>query len=208
MGGTDVNSLIIIGASGHGKVVADIAKLVGYADIIFLDNNTEIKECAGYPILGSDARLKDFEGDVFIAVGASKARKTLMERYADRTYPTLVHPNAVIAEGVTIGDGSVVMAGAIINPSSIIGRGCIVNTSSSIDHDCVVGDYSHIAVGAHLCGTVEVGENCWIGAGAVVSNNIAIESDATIGAGAVVIRDVKEKSTVVGNPAKPIRYSE
>ena len=203
-----MNRLIIIGASGHGKVVADIAKLVGYADIVFLDSNSEIKECAGYPVLGSDSMLNELEGDVIIAVGDGKVRKAIMEKNANRSYPFLVHPKAVIAEGVTIGDGTVIMAGAVINPEAKIGKGCIVNTSSSVDHDCVVGDYSHVSVGSHLCGTVEVGELCWIGAGAVVSNNIRVSSNSTVGAGAVVIRHIPSNCVAVGNPAKPIRFLE
>lgn len=197
-----MNRLIIIGASGHGKVVADIAKLSGYRDIVFLDNNLEIKECAGYPVSGPDTMVKDLEGDLFIAVGNAEIRRRLMDREADRSFPVLIHPSAVIAEGVKIGDGTVVMAGAVVNPDTKIGKGCIVNTSSSIDHDCVVEDFSHIAVGAHLCGTVHVGKGTWVGAGATVSNNVNICGSCMIGAGAVVIKDIEEPGTYVGVPAK------
>lgn len=197
-----MNRLIIVGASGHGKVVADIAKLSGYRDIVFLDNNPEIKECAGYPVLGPDTMVKDLEGDLFIAVGNAEIRRRLMDREAGRSFPVLIHPSAVIAEGVKIGDGTVVMAGTVVNPDTKIGKGCIVNTSSSIDHDCVVEDFSHIAVGAHLCGTVHVGKGTWIGAGATVSNNVDICGNCMIGAGAVVVKDIKEPGTYVGVPAK------
>lgn len=197
-----MNRLIIVGASGHGKVVADIAKLSGYRDIVFLDNNPEIKECAGYPVLGPDTMVKDLEGDLFIAVGNAEIRRQLMDREAGRSFPVLIHPSAVIAEGVKIGDGTVVMAGTVVNPDTKIGKGCIVNTSSSIDHDCVVEDFSHIAVGAHLCGTVHVGKGTWIGAGATVSNNVDICGNCMIGAGAVVVKDIKEPGTYVGVPAK------
>lgn len=94
------------------------------------------------------------------------------------------------------------MAGAVINSGVRIGRGCIINTCSSADHDCDMGDYVHIAVGSHLCGTVSVGDETWIGAGATVSNNISICSECMIGAGAVVTRDITEKGTYVGVPAK------
>lgn len=197
-----MNRLIIVGASGHGKVVADIAKLSGCRDIVFLDNNPEIKECAGYPVLGPDTMVKDLEGDLFIAVGNAEIRRRLMDRETGRSFPVLIHPSAVIAEGVKIGDGTVVMAGTVVNPDTKIGKGCIVNTSSSIDHDCVVEDFSHIAVGAHLCGTVHVGKGTWIGAGATVSNNVDICGNCMIGAGAVVVKDIKEPGTYVGVPAK------
>lgn len=202
MEGTKLNRLIIIGASGHGKVVADIAKLCGYKEIVFLDNNPELKECCGYPVLGPDTMTAELDGDIFVAVGNSEIRQRLMDRDSERIFPILIHPSAVIAEDVTIGKGSVVMAGAVINPGAKIGKGCIVNTSSSIDHDCTVGDYCHVSVGAHLSGTVELGNIVWIGTGATVSNNVYICSDVIIGAGAVVIKDVKEEGAYIGVPAK------
>ena len=97
------------------------------------------------------------------------------------------------------------MAGVVINPGAQIGKGCIINTSSSVDHDCQIEDYVHISVGAHLSGTIEVGERTWIGAGATVSNNVNICGGCTIGAGAVVVKDITESGTYVGVPAKKIR---
>lgn len=196
------NRLIIIGASGHGKVVADIARLNGYSGIVFLDNNSELKECAGYPVLGSDSMLAELQGDVFVAIGNSEIRRRIMERDSNRNYPSLIHPQSVIATDVVIGQGTVIMAGAVINPGTSIGKGCIVNTSSSIDHDCQIGDYCHIAVGAHLCGTVKVGDDTWVGAGAVVINNISICEDCMIGAGAVVVKDITLSGTYIGVPSK------
>ena len=202
MEGTKLNRLIIIGASGHGKVVADIAKLCGYTEIIFLDNNPELKECSGYPVLGPDTMTAELEGEIFVAVGNSEIRQRLMERDAGRVFPILIHPSAVIAEDVTIGEGTVVMAGSVINPGARIGKECIVNTSSSIDHDCTVGDYCHVSVGSHLSGTVCLGNHVWVGTGATISNNVNICSDVMIGAGAVVINDVKESGTYVGVPIR------
>ena len=199
--------LIIIGASGHGKVVADIAGLNGYNDIVFLDNNAEIRECAGYPVLGPDTIISKLDGDVFIAVGNAEARMKLTERNAERRFPALIHPSAVIAKGVEIGTGSVVMAGAVINPGAEIGNGCIINTSSSIDHDCVIGDYCHVSVGAHLSGTVTVGKSSWVGAGVTVVNNVSICGGCMIGAGAVVIKDIDKPGTYIGVPAKLVKES-
>ena len=197
-----MNRLIVIGASGHGKVVADIAVLNGYEDIVFLDDDESIKECVGWPVIGKSTEAPD--GEIFVAVGNPQTRKRMMELYKDRTQPVLIHPNAVVAGDVGIGSGTVVMAGAVINPGARIGRGAIINTSSSIDHDCSVGDYSHVSVGAHLCGTVRVEDRVWIGAGATVINNVNICGGCTIGAGAVVIKDIKEPGTYVGVPAKMI----
>lgn len=191
--------LIIVGASGHGKVVADIARLTGYSEIIFLDDDETIKDCCGYPVIGKSNEAPD--GEMVIAVGNNEIRRNLMDQYKDRVFPCLIHPASIIAEDTVIGEGTVVMAGAVINPGVKIGKGCIINTSSSVDHDCIVGDYVHISVGAHLSGTVIVGDETWIGAGAIVSNNINICGSCTIGAGAVVIKNIDESGTYIGVPA-------
>ena len=197
-----MNRLILIGASGHGKVVAEIAKKCGYHDIVFLDNDPSISSCYGYPVLGPVSILRELDGDVFISIGNAAVRKKLSEREKNRHFPVLIHPSAVISPDVVIGEGSVVMAGAVINPGAAIGKGVIVNTCSSIDHDCVIGDYVHVSVGAHLSGTVTVREGTWIGAGATVCNNINICSGCVIGAGAVVIKDISLPGTYVGVPVK------
>lgn len=197
--------LIIIGASGHGRVVADIAKKSGYEDIVFLDNDPALTSCSGYPVLGKDDMVSQLQGDLFIAVGNGNIRKKLMEREFGRVFPVLVHPSAVVADDVKIEAGSVVMAGAVINPGAKIGRGVIINTCASVDHDCVISDHSHISVGAHVAGTVEIGACTWIGAGATVSNNVYVCGNCMIGAGAVVIKNVEEPGTYVGVPAKKVK---
>lgn len=198
--------LIIIGASGHGKVVADIAeKLHRYEEIVFLDDNTDLKECMGYPVVGKSDEIEKYrnDADFLVAIGNAENRKNVMEHLKERnvSIPTLIHPAAVVGSHVTIGEGTVVMAGAVINPDTVIGTGCIINTCASVDHDCRVGDYVHVAVGAHLCGTVEVGQSTWIGAGATVRNNVNICSDCIIGAGAIAIKDIDRVGTYIGVPA-------
>lgn len=202
MGGPTLNRLIIIGASGHGKVVADIARLNGYTDIVFLDDNEELKTCAGYSVLGSVSMIDELDGDMFVAVGNATIRKRLMERYSYREFPVLVHPKAVVADSVKLGKGTVVMAGAVINPDTTIGQGCIINTSSSVDHDCVISEYVHVSVGAHIAGTVTIGKCTWVGAGAILSNNISVCENCMIGAGAVVVNDIAEEGTYTGVPAR------
>jgi len=197
-----MNRLIIIGASGHGKVIADIAVKNGYNDIVFLDDNETNTECAGFPVIGRTQKANDLKGDKIVAIGNAIIRKKIQENIDTIT---LIHPDAVIGRRVKIGKGTVIMAGVVINSDTEIGNGCIINTASSIDHDCVVKDYSHIAVGAHLCGTVHIGKGTWVGAGATVSNNISICDNCTIGAGAVVISNIEESGTFVGVPAMLIR---
>ena len=201
-----MKQLVIIGASGHGKVVADIARLNGYEVIRFLDDNEALSDCDGYPIVGKSGAFGNYDCDFFIAIGDLKIRQHLSQKLeaSGKRLVTLVHPSAVVGRNVPIGDGTVVMAGAVINASAKIGKGCIINTCASVDHDCVIEEYVHIAVGAHVAGTCTIGERTWIGAGATVSNNIRICGDCMIGAGGVVIRNVYNKGTYVGVPVRKI----
>ncbi len=197
--------LVILGAGGHGKVIADIAKMSGYTDIIFLDDNRDKKECAGYPICGPLKAVSEYRHrDMVVAIGNCNARREIQTRLEEHNIKlaTLIHRNAVVADDAVIGAGTVVMAGAIINPATVIGKGCIINTASSVDHDNRIGDFVHISVGTHLAGTVSIGDCSFVGAGAVVIPNINICRDCTIGAGAVVIRNATEGGVYVGVPAK------
>lgn len=193
--------LTIIGASGQGKVVAEIAFLCGYDEIEFLDDNENLIACGEWPVVGTSAQAQNIDNDIFVAIGNATIREKLMEEFGDKNAPILIHPSAVVSPSARIGKGTVVMAGAVINPDVIIGEGCIVNTCASIDHDCSISDYVHVSVGAHICGSVDVGKNTWIGAGAIVSNGISIIDNCCIGAGAVVIKNIAEKGTYVGVPA-------
>lgn len=197
--------LRIIGAGGHGKVVADIARRNGYADIAFLDDQAEAKTWGGYPVEGVSRDAEKYpDADFIVAIGNGTVRERLQEWLAERglSITTLIHPNAVVAETAVIGEGSVVMAGAVINPDAVLGRGVIVNTCASVDHDCRIGQYVHIAVGARIAGTVTLEDRAWIGAGAVVINNLTVAAGCTIGAGAVVVKDITESGTYIGVPAK------
>lgn len=203
-----MKQLLIIGASGHGKVVADIAKLNGYDSILFFDDNKSLTHCGSYRVVGVTADVENYEGDVFIAIGNASIRERIHTMYSHRTLPVLIHPSAVIADTVQISVGTVIMAGAVINADAVIGKGCIINTCASVDHDCVLCDFIHISVGAHIAGTVHIGNRTWIGIGAAVSNNLEICDNCMIGAGAVVIRNIEESGTYFGVPAKKHENSD
>lgn len=200
-------NLVIIGASGHGKVIADIAiKLNRYEEILFLDDNRDIKECGGFPVVGTSADFLTYResSEFIVGIGNAKIRNLITDMLEREsvTVATLIHPNSSIGQNVIIGQGTVVMAGAVINSNSLIGKSCIINTGASVDHDCLLEDYIHVAVGAHVCGTVRIGYHTWIGAGAIVLNNLSLCSECVIGAGAVVIRNVMKRGTYVGVPAR------
>lgn len=198
--------LAIIGASGHGKVIADIAVKNGYKEIVFLDDNPNVQECAGFRVVGTSEDVDKYSDyDIIVAIGNASIRKKIHKQVGEYRLTTLIHPQSVISRRVTIGKGTVVMAGTIINSDTKIGEGCIINTGASVDHDCNIGDFVHVSVGAHVAGTVTVEDSTWIGAGATVSNNVAICGECMIGAGAVVVKNIKESGTYVGSPAEKIK---
>lgn len=198
-----MNRLIIIGAGGHGKVVADNALKNGYTDICFVDD-VMTGECMGFSIVGicSDLdNLNDGNTDFIIGIGNNKIRKIIAEKY-NLNWVTLIHPTAQIGCNVEIGLGSVINAYAVVNPCSRIGEHCIVNTAAIVEHDNIIDNYVHISPNAALGGTVHVGEETHIGIGSTVKNNTDICSDCTIGAGAVVVKNIKEPGTYIGVPIR------
>lgn len=201
--------LLIIGASGHGKVIADIAIKMGkWQSIAFLDDDEGIKLSLGMNVIGKtdDAFKYINEFDIFVAIGNNETREKIQERLEleGASIPILIHPKAVIGEQVKLGSGTVIMAGVVINCCTCVGKGCIINTGATIDHDNVLGDYVHISPGVNLAGTVNIGKGSWLGIGSTVINNISIVDGCRIGAGAVVIRDITETGTYVGVPARKI----
>ena len=203
------NKLIIIGASGHGKVVADIAiKMNKWQSIAFLDDDESIKTSMGLEVIGktADAFTYKEEADFFVAIGSSATREKIQEKLIDEglNVVSLIHPSAIIGTDVEIGIGTTVMAGVVINSSTRIGNGCIINTSSNVDHDNVIEDYVHISPGVNMAGTVKVGKGTWLGIGSVVSNNVNICSGCKVGAGAVVVKDITEPGTYVGVPVRRV----
>lgn len=201
------NKLLIIGASGHGKVCADIAlRMNKWKSIAFLDDHISIKSSMGIKSIGmsSEALTHINDSDLFVGIGNNGIRKEIQEKLeaAGANIPKLIHPSAVIGEQVEIGHGTVVMAGAVINCCTRIGNGCIINTGSTIDHDNLIEDNVHISPGAHLAGTVKVGQGSWLGIGSVICNNVSITHNCIIGAGAVVVRNITEAGTYVGVPVR------
>lgn len=195
--------LIIIGASGHGKVIADIAIKNGYEILGFLDDNDSVKSILGFPVLGAVDRIEQYrqECEFVIAIGNNRIREKIAEQFS-ATWATLIHPTAVIGMDVEIGEGTVIMANAVINPSAKIGNHCIINTGAIVEHDNRLEDFVHISPNAVLAGTVEVGENTHIGVGACIKNNLKIADNVTVGAGAVVTKNITEAGVYIGVPSR------
>lgn len=202
------DKIVIIGASGHGKVVADIAKLNGYKEIIFLDDD-ETKDIIGkYLIAGRSKDIDNYkdECDYIIAIGNNTIREKIYNKLSKLgiNQITLIHPTAVIDKTVVIEEGTVVMANAVLNADVKIGKGCIINTAATIDHDCTINDFVHISPGVKIAGTVDIGKRTWIGIGSSIINNLTICDNCMIGAGSTVIYDIKCSGTYVGSPVRRI----
>lgn len=199
--------LAILGASGHGKVLADIAELTGWEKIDFFDDAwPERKNNGVWQVIGDTQKLlnslKAYDG-VIVAIGNNKIRQQKLQQLesAGAKIIILIHPSATVSRYTKIGPGSVVVAGAVINPDCIIGSGVIINTCSSVGHDCTLGDAVHICPGARLAGGTVVYDRAWVGVGTSVRQLITIGADSIVGAGSVVVKDVSSNTTVMGVPA-------
>lgn len=202
--------LAILGASGHGKVVADTALQACWQEVVFFDDAwPQLTENGAWPVVGDTQTLletaKTFDG-VIVGIGNNAIRLAKVRQLIDAGAPltTVIHPNAAVSSMACLGAGCVVFAGAVVQVDCRLGRACIINTNASVDHDCVLEDGVHICPSAALAGLVKVGESAWIGISAAVKQLISIGSHAVIGAGAAVVHDVSEGCTVVGVPAKPV----
>lgn len=202
-------TLLIIGASGHGKVVAEIAQSTKkYKSVYFIDDYAKTEKFHGHRNLGTSTELINYKknAEVFVAIGDNAIRATKLISLEENGFSiaTLIHPSATISGSASIGKGTVIMAGAIINASTEVGIGSIINTNASVDHDCKIQDFVHISPGATIAGNVTVGSYTWIGAGSTIINNIRISKNSIVGAGGVVIHDIKQKGKYIGVPAKNI----
>jgi len=201
--------IYIIGAGGHGQVVADTLFAIGIIPAGFLDDNEKLvgRTVLNIPVIGRISKAKNIDGKFIIAIGDNIARKKIVEELSlpEEKYFTAVHPGSIIAKGVKIGAGSMIMGGVVINTGTVIGKHTILNTGSTIDHHNIVEDFVHVAPGSHTGGTVRIKEGAFLGIGVSVIPGKTIGKWAIIGAGATVITDIPDNVTAVGVPAKIIR---
>lgn len=207
-----MSTLVVLGAGGHGRVVAEAAlETSRWRKVVLLDDRyPELSRAGGFEVVGTLADVADLaygDREALVAVGANARRLGLLKGLLSGgwTLPVLVHPSAWVSRSAVLGAGSVVLAQAAVNGGAQLGLGAIVNTGATIDHDCQLGDGVHVSPGAHIGGEVAIGDLSWVGIGASVRHCIQIGSGATIGAGAAVVADVKDGHTVVGVPARQLR---
>lgn len=203
------NKILIFGAGGHGKVVLDIL-IESSADVLgFIDDNRDKigQEVNGFKVLGDWFHLNDKDSIRFaLGIGDNAIREKVFNKAKETGLRVVsaVHPKAIVSKDVRMGEGVVIMPGAVINPGTVLEDGVVVNTGATVDHDCYLEKFCQIWPGAHLAGTVRVGEFSYVGIGASVIQNIDIGKNVTIGAGTVIISDVPNNVTIVGNPGRII----
>ena len=191
--------MYLYGASGHAKVIIDIIKSQG--DVIegLVDDDPNLTELSGIPVLHDAAELAPF----FVSIGNCMVRKMIAERL-NCEFAMAIHPTAIISPPVTVVEGTVIMQGAVIQTEVKIGKHCIINTKASIDHECLIGDYVHIATGCTISGDVYIGEGTWVGVGSTIILGVRIGKNCIIGAGSVIVKDIPDNSKAYGVPCKVI----
>lgn len=205
-----VMQIVVFGASGHGKVVADAARSMGFELVGFIDDapervGTMLRNVPVFQFAEFLEARERWPGiQVALGVGSNAAREKCHARLREAGVPvaTIVHAASTVAPTSTIGEGSVLMAGAVVNPDATVGAGCIVNTGAVVEHDCVLGNYAHLSPNAALGGNVWLGDRTHLGLGAVAIPGVRVGHDVVVGAGAAVVRDVADALMVVGVPAR------
>jgi UDP-perosamine 4-acetyltransferase len=200
-----MNTAYIIGASGHGNVIASMIQ-GKYDTIIFVDQSPKNAQT----IHQNDffARLNEFKSsDIFLGVGKNEHRIKLYEQLLQegKTPANCIAGNAFIAHDAVIGHGVVISPGAVIGSKAIIGNNTIINTLSSVDHDCVLGNHSQISPGVNLGGGTVVGENCFLGIKSATIPYVSIGNNAVIMAGSVVYQNIPENVMAGGIPARVVK---
>lgn len=204
-----MSNLIIIGAGGHGRVVAESAELSGRWNCIeFLDDNLARDErCDDWPVVGTLQSLDQHQGvDFFVAIGDNETRhKLYLEgQQCGLNAVSIIHPKASVSRYAHLGVGCFVSSGAIINIGALIGDYSIVNTGATVDHDCKTGDAVHISPGANVSGGVFIGCCSWIGTGVSIKNDVVIGKNVVVGVGAAVVSNLEEGRTYAGIPARAL----
>lgn len=202
-------NVILIGYSGHGYVVADVAmengfKLVGYTDKKKLKHNPYKINYLGYEKKSDFFSNHNKEIEYILGIGDNHTREKIYNliRQNNKEILTLISSSSIISNSVKMGKGVFINKNVIVNALVTIGNNVILNTGCIIEHECKIGDSSHIAPGAVIAGGVSVGERSLVGANAFIKQGVNIGRDVIIGAGTVVLQNIPDRKKVIGNPSR------
>ena len=188
--------IYLYGASGHGRVVADVARACGYDEIVFLDDASETRFSPDLP-----------RADIVVSIGDCAVREKIQTRVEESGFrlATLIHPSATISPSASIGAGSVVMPRAVINADAKVGRGVIINTGAIVEHDCAVGDFTHVCPACAIAGGTKIGKRVWFGIGSHAIQGVSVADDVFIGAGSTITSDIPACRLAYGTPCKVVK---
>lgn len=198
--------LLILGAGGHARAVADLAQECGWTVVGFTDRSG-----SGPQVLGDDGVLPALAREGRIDAAVVGVGNTALGRRAELfgliaeakvTAPALVHPRAAVSSSARIGDGATVFAGAVLGAGVAVGANAVVYSGAVAEHGCRIGEHAYLSPGVILSGEVAIGPGAFLGAGAVVLPGLAVGASAVVAAGAVVVEDVPAGATVMGVPAR------
>lgn len=207
---------IILGAGGHAAVICDLLECLGHEIAgVLTPEFAAGSHWQGLPVLGNDDFLDQPSAANYVyALGVglmpnqarlrSKLFTALMTKGLD--VPTLIHPSAVVARSVRLGQGVQILAGVVVQTQAVIGDNALLNTRASIDHHCAIGAHSHVAPGAVLCGAVRTGDSVFVGAGATVIQGLEIGPRSVVGAGATLLWSLPADTRFIpGRPHQGIK---
>ena len=206
----NVKKLAIVGASGHGKVIAELAETLGYDVNFYDDAYPSITHVEHWHIKGTFEDLLSLEQDettAFVAIGNNRIRESKVHLLNEKKFAlaTLIHPSANVSKYALIEYASVILAGAVVNAFATVGMGCIINSGAIVEHDCNVAEFAHISPNAALAGGVSIGKRSWIGIGANINQLLEIGYDTIIGAGSTVVKSIGSNVIAYGSPAVTIK---
>ena len=190
--------IYIYGASGHGLVVADVAKSCGYEDIVFLDDD----KSKGFLTFDDIKENRDYH--IAFGIGNNQIREKLYKKVKENGFftPTLIHPSSIISPSARIEEGTVIMPNVVVNAKAYIGKCVILNSSCVVEHECMIGDFVHISPKVAIAGDVRIGNFTHIGIGSSVIQCLEIGKNTIIGAGSVVVKNIRDFKKAYGNPCK------
>lgn len=167
-----MKKLLILGAGGYGKTVADIAAQLGcYSKIAFLDD-TKVGKAGMLGVCEEFLQFADADTEIYPAFGDNSLRMAWMDKLEEYgiAVPTLVHPAAYVSPTADLGEGVTVLPKAVVNTGAVVERGCIINIGALVDHDVVMEEGSHLAPGAVVKGENRIPAGMKVESGTVIEN--------------------------------------